>query len=129
MSSVAHDLHGQSAGSGASGSGTSGALPYVISQANANTNTAGSMIEFESTVFNASSPQTITLTSTLSLSETDGPEVIDGPGASIVSVSGGNAVGVFKVATKATATIQGVTITEGKNTSSDGGGLENAAAR
>ena len=114
-----------SAGSGASGSGTSGALPYVISQANANTNTAGSMIEFESTVFNASSPQTITLTSTLSLSETDGPEVIDGPGASIVSVSGGNAVGVFKVATNATATIQGVTITEGKNTSSDGGGLEN----
>jgi hypothetical protein len=33
-----------STGSGTSGSGTSGTLPYVISQANANANTDGSEI-------------------------------------------------------------------------------------
>ena len=46
-----------STGNGTSGSGTSGTLPYVISQANANTNTDGSEIEFDPSVF--SSPQTI----------------------------------------------------------------------
>src|SRR5271157_1024806 len=61
-----------STGSGTSGSGTFGTLPYVISQANANTNTDGSEIEFDSSVF--SSPQTITLSATLVLSETNGPE-------------------------------------------------------
>ena len=70
-----------STGSGTSGSGTSGTLPYVISQANANPNTDGSEIEFDPSVFTSSSPQTITLGATLVLSETTGPEVIDGPGA------------------------------------------------
>ena len=68
-----------SAGNGTSGSGTSGTLPYVISQANANTSTDGSQIEFDPSVFTSSSPQTITLGATLVLSETAGPEVIDGP--------------------------------------------------
>src|SRR5271165_4567154 len=68
-----------STGSGTSGSGTSGTLPYVISQANANSNTNGSEIEFDSSVF--SSRQTITLGATLVLSETTGPEMITGPAA------------------------------------------------
>ena len=37
----------------------------------------------------SSSPQTITLGATLVLSETAGPEMIDGPGAGLVTVSGG----------------------------------------
>ena len=72
-----------------------GDLLYAINQANNNTNPAGSEIEFDPTVFG--SPQTITLASTLVLSETAGPEVIDGPGASLVTVSGNNAVEVFSV--------------------------------
>ena len=59
-------------------------LPYVIGQADANTNTAGSEIEFDLPVF--ASPRTITLAGTLVLSEAAGPEVIDGPGASLVAV-------------------------------------------
>ena len=57
----------------------SGDLLWAITQANANTNTAGSVIEFDPRVF--ATPQTITLSSTLVLSESAGPEVIDGPGA------------------------------------------------
>ena len=61
------------------GSGNSGDLVYVIGLANADTNIAGSLIEFDPSVFNSASPHTITLSSTLVLSETAGPEVIDGP--------------------------------------------------
>ena len=68
-----------STGGGTSGSGTSGTLPYVISQANANPNPDGSEISFDPTLF--SSTQTIDLDATLVLSETSGPEVIDGPEA------------------------------------------------
>jgi hypothetical protein len=56
----------------------SGDLLWAVTQANANTNAAGSVIEFDPTVF--ATPQTITLSSTLVLSETAGPEVIEGPG-------------------------------------------------
>ena len=49
-----------------SGSGTMGDLPYVIGQANADPNPDGSIIEFDPTVFGT--PQTITLSSTLTLS-------------------------------------------------------------
>ncbi len=110
-------------GSGTSGSGSSGTLPYVISQANANTNTAGSEIEFDSSVFSASSPQTITLAATLVLSETAGPEVIDGSAAG-VTISGGGAVGVFEVDSGVTATLSGLTMSGG-STTGDGAGLEN----
>ena len=67
------------------------------------------------------SPQTITLASTLVLSETAGPEVIDGPGASLVTVSGNNAVEVFSVDSGVTATLTGLTISGGLAT--QGGGL------
>ncbi len=110
-----------STGNGTSGSGTSGTLPYVISQANANTNTAGSEIEFDSSVF--ASPQTVTLGATLVLSETAGPELIDGPAAG-VTISGGGAVSVFEVESGVTATLSGVTISGG-STSGNGGGLYN----
>ena len=80
-----------STGNTSLGSGTSGTLPYVISQANANMNTQGSEIQFDSSVF--STPRTITLAATLVLSEKSGPEVIDGPGANLVTVSGGGKSG------------------------------------
>ncbi len=112
-----------STGSGASGSGQSGTLPYVISQANVNANTAGSEIEFDSTVF--SSPQMITLGATLVLSETAGPEVIDGPGSGLVTVSGGGMVSVFEINNGVTATLSGLTISDGRAAAGDGGGLQN----
>ena len=108
-----------STGNASSGSGYSGTLPYVIDQANANSNIAGSGIKFDPTVFRSS--QTITLGSTLVLSETAGPEVIAGPGASLAAISGNNAVEVFSVASGVTATVTGLTISGGL--ASRGGGL------
>jgi hypothetical protein len=103
------------------GSGTTGGLLYCIDQANANPNAAGSVIEFDPTVF--ATPQTITLSSTLTLSETAGPEVISGPGASLVTVSGNNSVGVFSVSSGVTATLAGLTISGGS--AYMGGGIYN----
>ncbi len=108
-----------STGNDITGSGNSGTLPYVIGLANNDPNTAGSKIQFDKTVF--ASPQTITLSSTLVLSETAGPEVIDGPGAKRVTVSGNNSVEVFSVVSGVTATLTGLTISSGL--ASQGGGL------
>ncbi len=102
------------------GSDGAGDLLYVITQANANTNPLGSLIEFDPTVFSAAKPQTIKLSSTLELKESDGPEMIDGPGASIVTISGNNAVGVFDVAQGVTATLSGLTISGGMNSQAGG---------
>ena len=113
-----------SAGSGVTGSGTSGTLPYVVSEADANTNAAGSEIEFDSSVFSLSAPQTITLGATLVLLETAGPEVIDGPGADVVTVSGGGAVQVLDIDSGVTASISGLTIANGNAPS--GGGIDNS---
>ena len=40
---------------------------------------------------------TIRLTETVILSETAGPEVIDGPGAALLTISGGGKAGVFRL--------------------------------
>ena len=63
------------------GSGDTGDLRYCITQANANTNPAGSLIQFDLTVFNPNfnGPDVIALSSTVELSETAGPEMIEGP--------------------------------------------------
>jgi hypothetical protein len=92
----------------------SGDLLWAIEQANANANTAGSVIGFD-----FATAQTITLTSSLVLSEAAGPEVIDGPGASLLTVSGGNKVGVFTIA-HGTATLSGLTISGGTSSVSGG---------
>jgi predicted outer membrane repeat protein len=112
-----------SPGSGTSGSGTSGTLPYIISLANANTSTDGSEIEFDPSVFTSSSPQTITLGATLVLSEAAGPEVIDGPGAGLVAISGNNTSVPFSIAADTVASISGLSIIDGNGTY--GGGLFN----
>ena len=54
-----------------------GSLVYAIEEANANPNPAGSVINFSTPLF--STPQTITLTSTLELSGSAGPITIVGP--------------------------------------------------
>ena len=61
------------------GQGTTGDIAYVVTQANANTNLAGSLITFDPTVF--STPQIISLLSTLVLSDTKGPEEVESPTA------------------------------------------------
>jgi hypothetical protein len=96
------------------GSGTAGDLQYVIDQADANPNPDGSLIQFDPTFF--STPRTITLSSTLDLTETAGPEVISGPGPDLLTISGNGDVGVFSVASGVTATLDGLTIARGSAT-------------
>jgi predicted outer membrane repeat protein len=107
------------------GSGTAGDLRYCIVEANANTNSAGSEIEFDPSVFSTATPRVITLSSTLELSETAGPEVIDGPGPGVVTISGNNQVKPFAVGYHVTASLSGVTISGGQNNDGSGGGIAN----
>jgi hypothetical protein len=102
-----------------------GSLVYAIQQANANPNPAGSLIEFSPPFF--STPQTITLTSTLNLSGTAGPITITGPGANLLTVSGNKAVEVFDVNSGVTASLSGLTISNGLS-SHNGGGIHNDGA-
>ena len=103
---------------------TPGTLPYVVAEANANTNPLGSVISFDPSVF--STPQTIDLAGTLVLSETHGPEVIDATAAGVgtVTVSGMHSFGVMEVGSSTTAELDGLTISDGSAT--DGGGIDNA---
>ncbi len=103
------------------GSGNAGDLVYCVEQANANPDPAGSVIEFDPTAF--ATPQTITLSSTLELSETNGPEEIDGPGASLLTIHGDD-VGAFQVDSGVTANISSATISG--SFAGFGGGIENA---
>jgi hypothetical protein len=73
-----------------------------------------------------STSQTITLSAPLVLSETASPVTIDGPGAGLVTVSGGGTVGVFEVGSGVTATISDLTIGDGSAT--DGGGVANGGS-
>ncbi len=100
----------------------SGTLRWAITQANNNSTTAGSVITFAAGV----GGETINLSSTLGtldLTETAGPEQIEGP-SGVVTVSGDLAFGVFDVASGVKATIQGLNITGG-NASNSGGGIDN----
>ncbi len=107
---------------GSSTSALAGDLPYVIGQVNLNPNLAGSVIEFAATVFSASNPQTITLSSTLELGDPSGPLVIDGPGAGAVTISGANTVGVFQSRPGAVTTLSSLTISGG-SVAREGGGI------
>jgi hypothetical protein len=65
---------GASSGTDGTTGTPAGDLLWAITQANANANPAGSVIEFDPTVF--ATPQTITLSHILVLSGSAGPEVI-----------------------------------------------------
>jgi hypothetical protein len=102
------------------GSGRAGDIAYVLSQANADPNPAGSLIQFDPTVF--ATRQTIPLTSTLELSGTAGPIVIQGPATHNVVIGGNGNVGDFMVDTGVTANFSHLVITNGNN-GGDGGGI------
>ena len=73
-----------------------------------------------SSLFNT--PQTITLTGgQLELSNTNGTEAIAGPGANLLTVSGGGTQGVFQVDTDVTASLADITIANG--VAANGGGV------
>jgi hypothetical protein len=107
-----------------SGSGTTGDLRYVINQANANTNLAGSVLMLDPAVF--ATLQTITLSPSLGTLALDAPtgEMIQGPGAGLVTISGGSAVGVLRVDTGVTATLSGLTVSGGYVQNGNGGGVD-----
>jgi hypothetical protein len=104
-----------------SDTGATGDLYWAISQANATTNPAGTVIEFDPTVF--ATHQTITLSSTLMLGEAAGPEVIQGPGQNLLTIAGSWVVGVLQVQSGVTATISGLYVSSGW--APNGGCLEN----
>ncbi len=120
------------------GSGNSGDLRYCITQANANPNTAGSTIEFDPSVFNASLLESIVVRSPLDLTETAGPIAIQGPAGSVtgegqiegsfanaVEVSGANSVAPFDIGPGVTATFSALVIANGLSSAS-GGAVLNA---
>jgi hypothetical protein len=103
-----------------------GSLRYAVTQANADPNPSGSLIDFNLSTsdpgYHATTGSwTITLSSTLVLNESAGPEVIQGSGANLVTISGGNAVEVLQIASGVTAMVSGLTISQG-----DGGGIGNS---
>jgi CSLREA domain-containing protein len=113
-----------------------GSLREAITQANANSSTAGSVIDFDIPTtdpgYNATTnSSTITLCSTLLLSESAGPEVIQGPGANLLTISGNLTyidnnpvgIGVFQVDSGTTCTLSGLTFANGFAT--NGGGIDN----
>jgi hypothetical protein len=80
-------------------------------------------ISFDPTVFSA--PQTITLTlGQLELSDIEGPQTITGPSAGVL-ISGGGQSRVLQIDGGVTASLSGLTITDGSTTGS-GGGLKNS---
>ncbi len=101
-------------------SGT-GSLRQAILDANAQG--GAETITFDPTAF--ATAQTITLTSgDLELSDTTGTETITGPAAG-VTVNARGTSRVFQVDSGVTASISGLTISGGSNSSGNGGGLVN----
>jgi len=111
-----------------------GTLRAAVGWANVSTNANPANIASpapNTVVFDTSgafaTPQTITLSPSLGaleLSNTSTAESIDGPGASVVTVSGNNAVQVFNVASGVTASLSGLAVSGG--TAFQGGGIYNA---
>ncbi len=109
-----------------------GSLRNAILQADASTDPTNT-ITIDSTLAGG---QTITLTAPLP--QIKGNVTINGPGASVVSVSGNQAYQVFNIASGASVTISGLTITQGlapsqvsnstllQQTQAAGGGIDNA---
>ena len=110
---------GASSGTDSTTGDRSGDLLWAVTQANANANPAGSVINFDPAVFAAA--ETISLTSTLALDESDGLEVISGPGSGLLTVNGADKVTVFEIDGGIAASISGVTIAGGSAIAGGGG--------
>ena len=126
LSPTIYTVTGWGDSSGDPHTSTSGDLRYCIGLANANiANPNGSLIQFDSSVFNVA--RTITLASGLTFSNTATPTTINGTGVASLMVSGGGLTSnfsVFTVNSGATATISALTIENG-HTSGNGGGVWN----
>ncbi len=107
------------ADSAPAGSPGTGTLRWAVDQADSAA--SPSTIDFDL----GTSPATITLAQgPLVLSNTSDSIAIDGPGASLLSISGNNAGKVFLIEGGVTATLSGLTIADGS--SNNGGGVQNA---
>jgi hypothetical protein len=102
------------------GSGTSGDLRWAVAQANADTDPAGALVRFDPTLF--ATPQTITLGSSLELSNTAVPVTVDGTGVGPVTVTVNQSVRAFQVDQNVTASLEGLNLT-GRGTREKGGGV------
>jgi len=100
-----------------SGSGSSGDILYCVTQANAAPANSTFTINFDSSLYG----QTITLGAALTLANNNSGVTlsIQGPGANLLTISGGNAVQVFSIQSGKVG-ISGLTIANGY--SSAGGG-------
>ena len=67
-----------------------GSLPYAVLEANTNPGAAGSIIDFDLSVFDLA--KTIAISAPFALTEAGGPEIIQGPGANLLTISGNNAL-------------------------------------
>ncbi len=103
------------------GTPTAGTLRWAVEQADAATSPV--TIDFSL----GSSPATIALTQgQLVLSNTAASIAIDGPGAGLLSISGDGASRIFRVASDATVSLSGLTITGGSvGGPGNGGGILN----
>ncbi len=97
-------------------SGT-GSLAAAVASVDADTGTSGDTIDFASGVTG-----TITPGSTLALSHN---VTITGPGANLLTVSGGGTVTVFIINSGVTASLSGLTIANGNSGNGVGGGIYN----
>ena len=102
---------------------SSGSLRWAITQAN--TLGVAALITFSPSTF--STPQTITLAGSGLPGLTDsGGITIQGPGASLLTISGNNSYQVFSVNSSVNVQMSGLTIIQGK--ALDGGGISNAGS-
>jgi hypothetical protein len=105
------------------GDGSIGTLAWAVQQANAAT--SPTTIDFNL----GSAPATITLSQgALELSNTDQPTTITGPGANLLSISGGGTTRVFQIDPQVTASLSGLEITGGSTTGTGGGLLNHGKA-
>ncbi len=98
-----------------------GSLAAALTSANGDSSPA--IINFDPAVFTTAT--TITLASTLTLSNTSQSITINGSGAGPITISGGGTVGDFAINTGVTAAIDNLKITGGSS-SSTGSGIDNS---
>ena len=94
-----------------------GSLRYCVNNA-----VSGEVVNFA----NSLNGQTITLSPAYGPLTVTQNLFVQGPGPSLLSISGGNAVGVFSIGSPTTVTIFGLTIENGTTAGTGGGGIYNA---
>jgi hypothetical protein len=123
---------GATSGTDATTGYPSGDLLWAVAQANSNTNPAGSVIEFDPTVFNDSGagPIGTITTKPLELTETAGPEVIEVPQTPstilrLLAITG-TAGSLFHVDSGVTAVFSGLDLSgDSRLGGGDGGAIDN----